>query len=68
MGRRVDVDQLIDSQEVARIIGLAFHQGVSLYQARYPDMPRPLIDLGPKRSKLWLRQDIEKWARARRSQ
>lgn len=66
--RRVYVDELIDSRTVADILGLKYHQGVSLYQAKYDDMPRPVIDLGPKRSKLWLRPEIERWARARRSE
>jgi glutathione-regulated potassium-efflux system ancillary protein KefG len=31
------------------------------YQARYDDMPRPVIDLGRGRSKLWMRQEVERW-------
>ena len=32
------------------------------YQARYEDMPRPVVDLGSGRSKLWLRSEAERWA------
>ena len=62
MGRRVDVDDLIDTQTVADLIGLAHRNTVSEYQGRYEDMPRPVIDLGGGRSKLWLRRDVERWA------
>jgi predicted DNA-binding transcriptional regulator AlpA len=61
MGRRVDVDDLIDTREVARILGLAHRNTVSEYQARYDDMPRPVVNLGAGRSKLWVRTEIERW-------
>ena len=67
MGRRVDIDDLIDSTEVATILGLARSESISLYRSRYPDFPAPVLDLGRGRPMLWLRQDIERWARARRS-
>jgi len=44
---------------------LAQPNSVSLYQKRYPDMPRPVVNLGPKRPLLWLRPEIEEWARGR---
>ena len=66
MGRRVDVDDLIDSHAVAEILGLAQFNSVSGYQRRYPDMPRPVVDMGSGRCKLWLRSEIETWARKRR--
>jgi glutathione-regulated potassium-efflux system ancillary protein KefG len=61
MGLRVDVDNLIDTQDVARILGLSHRNTVSEYQAKYEDMPRPLVDLGKGRSKLWLRPEVERW-------
>jgi len=65
VGRKVDVDDLIDTQGVAALLGLAHRNTVSEYQARYNDMPRPVIDLGAGRSKLWLRPEIERWAARR---
>jgi predicted DNA-binding transcriptional regulator AlpA len=65
MGRKVDVDDLIDTQGVASILGLAHRNTVSEYQARYEDMPRPVVDLGGGRSKLWLRPEVEQWAAGR---
>jgi len=62
MGRKVDVDDLIDTQAVADILGLAHRNTVSEYQARYDDMPRPVVDLGGGRSKLWLRPEVERWS------
>lgn len=62
MGRKVDVDDLIDTQGVAKILGLAHRNTVSEYQARYDGMPRPVVDLGAGRSKLWLRPEVERWA------
>jgi glutathione-regulated potassium-efflux system ancillary protein KefG len=66
VGRKVDVDDLIDTQSVAQILGLAHRNTVSEYQARYEDMPRPVVDLGGGRSKLWLRDEVERWAAAPR--
>jgi len=63
MGHRVDVDDLIDSHAVAKILGLAQFNTVSAYQRRYPSMPRPVVDMGRGRCKLWLRTEIASWAR-----
>ena len=59
----VPTEDLIDTQSVADILGLSHRNTVSQYQRRYEDMPRPAIDLGDGRVKLWLRPEIEKWAR-----
>ncbi len=62
MGRKVDVDDLIDTQEVATLLGLAHRNTVSEYQARYEDMPRPVVNRRGGRLKLWLRPELERWA------
>ena len=54
MGRKVDVDDLIDTQTVAKVLGLAHRNTVSEYQARYEDMPRPVVELGGGPVELWL--------------
>lgn len=65
MGKRVDVDDLIDAHDVAGLLGLSKANNVHLYQKRYPDMPRPVIDRGGRRAKLWLRSEIQSWLKAR---
>ena len=62
---KVKTEDLIDAQAVADLLGLAQRTAVSVYQGRYPDMPRPVIDMGAGRCKLWLRPEIEVWARSR---
>jgi predicted DNA-binding transcriptional regulator AlpA len=61
----VATEDLIDAHGVAAILGLAHRNTISVYQRRYSDMPRPVVDLGPARSKLWLRPEIERWAASR---
>jgi len=61
MARRVLIDDLIDAHDVARILGLTHRNTVSQYVRRYPDMPRPVLDLGRGRPSLWLRPEIERW-------
>ena len=63
MTPRVNTEDLVDAHEVAKILGVAQRNTVSLYQRRYPDMPRPVVDLGPGRPRLWLRSAIVSWAR-----
>ena len=62
----VDTDELADAQELAVLMKLAHPNSVSTYQRRYPDMPRPVVDLGVGRPKLWLRPEVERWLEARR--
>jgi glutathione-regulated potassium-efflux system ancillary protein KefG len=59
---RVDTEDLLDAQGVADVLGLSHRNTVFQYQRRYDDMPKPVVDLGEGRVKLWLRPQIEKWA------
>jgi glutathione-regulated potassium-efflux system ancillary protein KefG len=63
MSPKVNTEDLIDAHEVAAILGLSHFQSVSTYQRRYGDMPRPAVDLGSGRPRLWLRPEIVAWAR-----
>ena len=65
MGKYINTDDVIDAQGVAELLGLAQRNTVSSYQRRYPSMPRPVIDLGQGRCKLWLRAEIENWQHRR---
>ena len=62
MGQRVDIDDLIDASGVAELLGLAHRNTVSVYQYRHPDMPRPVLNFGNGRVKVWLKPDVERWA------
>jgi glutathione-regulated potassium-efflux system ancillary protein KefG len=62
MSPLVSTEDLIDAHAVAVVLGLSLSQTVSTYQRRYSDMPRPVVDLGRGRPKLWLRPEIEEWA------
>jgi glutathione-regulated potassium-efflux system ancillary protein KefG len=62
VGRRVDLEELLDANGVADLLGLAHRNTVSVYQHRYPDMPRPVLDFGNGRAKIWLKPEIERWA------
>jgi hypothetical protein len=61
VAQKVDLDELLDVNGVADVLGLA-HRTVSVYQHRYPDMPRPVLDFGSGRAKIWLKPEIERWA------
>lgn len=51
---------LIDSAEVAAILGLTHRNSVTTYTRRYPDFPKPVVVNG--RLRLWLRGDIVGWS------
>ena len=61
----LDAEDLIDAKGVAELLGLAQRNTVSAYQRRYPTMPRPVVDLGQGRCKLWLKSEIEVWQAVR---
>ncbi len=67
MAPMVHTDDLADAHELAAILGLAQANSVSLYQRRYPDMPRPIVDLGRGRPRLWDRRAILEWAQRRQA-
>lgn len=64
MGKKVDVDDLIDAVEVARLVGFKSSTAVSVYLSRGV-LPEPVVDRGANRVRLWLRQDIERWNKNR---
>lgn len=66
MSPRVDTEDLIDARAVAEILGLRYRNTVSQYQRQYADMPRPVVDLGRGRPRLWRRSQIERWQERRR--
>ena len=66
MAPKVDPDDLIDSEGVAAVLGLSHRQSVATYRKRFPDFPRPVVDMGKGRCLLWLRTDVATWAKSHR--
>ena len=64
MGRKVDLDDLIDAKGVAKILGLSHRNGVYTYRSRHPDFPAPVLEHG--RCYMWYRPDIARWMRKRK--
>lgn len=62
MSPKVDTDDLIDSQEVADLLGLSHRNSVSTYLHRYEDFPRPIIERGGGRTRLWDRSVVLEWS------
>lgn len=63
MGRKIDVDDIVDANGVAELLGLSHRNAVSLYQRRYEDMPRPVVIASEGRTLLWLRSEMTAWAK-----
>ena len=61
MGRRVDIEDLIDVGQVANLLGLSHKNSVSTYAKRYPDFPHPVIQFAEQKCRLWLRSELESW-------
>jgi len=64
---KVRTEDLIDARGVAELLELSHPNSVSTYQRRYTDMPRPIVNLGQGRCRLWLRPEIVKWAKEHRT-
>ena len=61
---KIEPAELVDSDEVARLLGLTSRNAVRVYRGRYEDFPQPVVKKG--RCLLWIRADVERWAKARR--
>jgi predicted DNA-binding transcriptional regulator AlpA len=56
---KVDLAELLDANDVARVLGLSHRQAVSTYRARYPNFPEPVVIKGA--CMLWRRSDVKQW-------
>ncbi len=65
MAELIDPTDLVDAHVVAQMLGLAHRNTVSVYQKRYADMPRPIVEMGRGRCRLWSRAEIREWAAVR---
>jgi len=60
----VDTDDLVDSTEVAEILGLSSARAVSVYRSRYSDFPQPIVVKAGGRLLLWDRREVKGWRRS----
>ena len=61
MGRKIDVDDLVGTAEIADRLGLARYETVHNWRRRYPDFPEPVVQL--RQAFVWAWPDVEAWAR-----
>lgn len=65
VGEKVDPGELIGAAEAQAILRLSHPSSVTTYLKRYPDFPKPVVDLSGSRVRLWKRQDIVRWHEGR---
>ncbi len=61
MARKVDVDHLVGTAEIAERLGVGRPQVVHDWRRRYPDFPKPITRLAI--GFVWSWPDVEHWAR-----
>ncbi len=59
MGRRVDVDDLVDATEIARRFGVARQSVIHDWRRRHPEFPEPIFLT--TRTRLWLWPEVRRW-------
>ncbi len=67
MSPKVELNDLVDAQEVADLVGLTHRNSVSTYLKRYADFPRPVLERSNGRTRLWNRPDVDAWVLAHRT-
>lgn len=60
MGRKVDIDELVSSTEVAERLGVKRLQVVHDWRRRHPEFPTPVLELG--RTLIWYWPEVKAWA------
>jgi transposase-like protein len=61
MGRKVDVNELVGTAEIAEKLGLAHPETVHNWRIRYADFPQPIARLS--HTLVWAWSDVQSWAR-----
>lgn len=62
MARKVDLEQLVGTAEIAARLNVGRTSVVHDWRRRYPDFPQPVLEL--RMGQLWLWPAVESWARA----
>ncbi len=60
MGRKIDVDDLVGSAEIASRLGLSQVENVHTWRHRHSGFPQPVAVIG--RTMIWVWVDVERWA------
>lgn len=61
MGRKVDVEDLVGTGEIAQRLGFERIQIVHDWASRHADFPKPITRLG--NTHVWAWPDVEAWAK-----
>ena len=61
MGRKLDLDYLVGAAEIAERLGVKRPHLIHDWRRRYPEFPRPIVELIG--ILLWDWRDVERWAR-----
>jgi hypothetical protein len=61
MGRKVDLDHLVDATEIASRLDVRRPQVVHDWRRRHKDFPAPVRQIANVH--IWLWPDVERWAR-----
>jgi hypothetical protein len=62
VGRRLDVDKLVGSAEIAQRLGVKNPEQVHQWRTRHPDFPQPVTRL--RIGLIWYWPEVERWAKA----
>lgn len=62
MGRKVDLDDLVDAVEIARRLSVKRPQVVHDWRRRHDDFPLPVLHIANVH--IWLWPDVQAWAKA----
>jgi hypothetical protein len=61
MGRKVDVEELVGTSEIAERLGISHAETVLNWRERHESFPVPVAKVG--RAHIWAWPDVERWAR-----
>jgi predicted DNA-binding transcriptional regulator AlpA len=62
VGRKVDIEDLVDATEIAHRLGVKRPQVVHDWRRRHEDFPAPVAHLG--NGNVWIWPEVASWARA----
>ncbi len=62
---RVNLSDLVDSEQAAAHLGLAQRESLTVYRRRYDDFPEPVLESAAGRCMFWLRPELSRWAERR---